>query len=183
VADLIAYARQHPGELNFGSPGNGTSPHMSGELFKQRAGINIVHVPYPGAAQAIVDLMGGQIQLYFDNLITSLPHIKSGKLKALAVTTTRRSAFLPDTPTISESGVPGYEVTGWLGLMAPVGTPPAIIRRLSDEVQKMARSPELKSQVTGADMVGDTPDEFKAFLKSENDRWAGVVKASSIPLN
>jgi tripartite-type tricarboxylate transporter receptor subunit TctC len=183
IGDLIQYAKKNPGKLNFGSPGNGTSPHMSAEVFAQKAGIEMVHVPYPGASQAIMDLMGGQVQLYFDNLITALPNIKAGKLKALAVTASKRSPYLPDVPTISESGVPGYDVTGWLGLMAPVGTPEPVIRRLSAEVQKMLKSPEMRAQLVGAEPIGSTPEEFASFLKADNDRWAAVVKASNIPLN
>jgi tripartite-type tricarboxylate transporter receptor subunit TctC len=178
VTELIQYAKQHPGQLNFGSPGNGSSPHMAAELFKQRAGVDIVHVPYAGASQALVGLMGGQIQMFFDNLITSLPYIKSGKLKALGVTAAQRSRFLPDLPSISESGLPGYEVTGWLGLMAPVGTPPAIVQRLATEVQKLA--PGLRSQIVGAEPIASTPDEFKAFIKAENERWATVIKTAKL---
>jgi tripartite-type tricarboxylate transporter receptor subunit TctC len=183
VGELIQYAKANPGKLNFGSPGNGTSPHMSAELFQQKAGIQLVHIPYPGATQALVDLMGGQTQLYFDNLITALPQINAGKLRALAVTAGKRSRYLPDIPTVSEAGVPGYDVTGWLGLMAPVGTPDDIVRRLSAEVQKMVKSPEMQAQIVGAETIGSTPEEFAAFLKAENERWAAVVKASSIQLN
>jgi tripartite-type tricarboxylate transporter receptor subunit TctC len=122
--------------------------------------------------------MGGQIQMFFDNLITSLPYIKSGKLKALGVTAAQRSRFLPDLPSISESGLPGYEVTGWLGLMAPVGTPPAIVQRLATEVQKLA--PGLRSQIVGAEPIASTPDEFKAFIKAENERWATVIKTAKL---
>jgi len=183
VQDLIDYAKAHPGKLNFGSPGNGTSPHMAAELFNQRAGLDIVHIPYPGASQALVDLIAGQIDLYFDNVITSLPQIKSGKLKALGATAKKRSRYLPDVPTISESGVPGYDVTGWLGLMAPAKTPDAVVERLSREVQKILKDPAVQSQLVGADPIGSTPQEYASFLKSENDRWAAVVKASKIPLN
>jgi tripartite-type tricarboxylate transporter receptor subunit TctC len=183
VGDLIQYAKAHPGELNFGSPGNGTSPHMAAELFAQRAGINIAHVPYPGASQAYIDMFRGQVHLYFDNIITALPQIKGGKIKALATVGSKRSRFLPDLPTIDESGVPGYEVTGWLGLMAPVGTPDAIIQQLSSELQKILRTPETQAKIVGAEAIGSTPEEFKAYLKAENEKWAAVVKASNIPLN
>ncbi|MDN8618204.1 Bug family tripartite tricarboxylate transporter substrate binding protein [Variovorax ginsengisoli] len=183
VNDLIDYAKKNPGKLNYGSSGNGTSSHMSAELFKQDAGLDIVHVPYPGATQAVLDLMGGQVQLFFDNIITALPQIKAGKLKPLAVTASKRSHYMPEVPTISESGVPGYNVTGWLGLMAPVGTPDAVIRRLSTEVQQMVRTPAMKAQIVGAETIGSTPEEFAVYLKAENERWAGVVKASNIPLN
>jgi tripartite-type tricarboxylate transporter receptor subunit TctC len=183
VNDLIAYAKKNPGKLNYGSSGNGTSSHMSAELFKQDAGIDIVHVPYPGATQAVIDLMGGQVQLFFDNVITALPNVKAGKLRALAVTAAKRSRYLPDVPTISESGVPGYDVTGWLGLMAPVGTPEPVIQRISAEVQKMVKTPKMQSQIVGAETIGSTPEQFAKVLASENQRWAAVVKASNIPLN
>jgi tripartite-type tricarboxylate transporter receptor subunit TctC len=180
VTELIAYAKQHPGQLNFGSPGNGSSPHIAGELFRQRAGIDIVHVPYAGASQVMIDVLSGRVQMFFDNIITSLPHIKSGKLRALAVTADHRSALLPNVPTVSESGLPGYAITGWMGLMAPAGLPAAITARLSEEVRKIAKLPEMPQEVVGADWTGSTPDEFARFIKAENDRWAAVIKAGNI---
>ena len=183
VGEMLQYARANPGKLNFGSPGNGTSPHMAAELFKQKAGIDIVHVPYAGAAQANVDLLAGHIQMYFDNILTALPNIKAGKLKPLAVTAGHRSRYLPGVPTVSESGVPGYEVTGWMGLVAPAGTPDAIVQRISAAVQKMARTEEMKSQIVGAETIGSTPEEYAKFLKDENERWSAVVKSANIELN
>ncbi len=183
VAELLQYARANPGKLNFGSPGNGTSPHMAAELFKQKAGIDIVHVPYAGAAQANVDLLAGHIQMYFDNILTALPNIKAGKLKALAVTAGQRSRYLPGVPTVSESGVPGYEVTGWMGLVAPAGTPDAVVQRISAAVQKAARSEEMKSQVVGAETIGSPPEEYARILKADNERWSAVVRSANIELN
>ncbi|VTU46325.1 Argininosuccinate lyase (plasmid) [Variovorax sp. SRS16] len=183
VGDLIAYAKKNPGKLNYGSAGNGTSSHMSAELFKQEAGVDILHVPYPGATPAVMDLIGGQVQMFFDNIITALPQIKGGKLKALAVSAAKRSRYLPDVPTIAESGVPKYDVTGWLGLMAPAGTPDAVVRRLSAEVQKLMRAPATQARIVGAETIGSTPEAFATFLKAENERWAAVIKASNIPLN
>ncbi len=183
VGELLQYARANPGKLNFGSPGNGTSPHMAAELFQQKADISMVHVSYAGAAQANVDLLAGHIQMYFDNILTALPNIKAGKLKALAVTASQRSRYLPGVPTVSESGVPGYEVTGWMGLVAPPGTPGAVVQRISAAVQQAARSEDMKAQIVGAETIGSTPEEYATFLKAENERWAAVVKAANIELN
>ena len=180
VNELIAYAKTHPGRLNFASPGYGTSPHMAAELFKQKAGVDMVHVPYNGASKVMVDLLGGKIEVFFDNIITSLPHIKSGKLRALAVTGSKRSEYLPELPTIQEAGLPGYAVTGWMGLMAPAGTPPAIVQRLSAEVQKIADMPEMKDQVVGAVWTGSTPDEYRAFLHAEIERWTAVIRSAKL---
>lgn len=180
VAELIRYAKQNPGKLNFGTPGNGTSPHMAAELFMQQAGVEFVHVPYQGTAPAMGDLLTGRIHLYFDNIITSRSHIQQGRLKGLAVTGAKRSPLLPALPTVSESGLRGFEVTGWLGLMAPAGTPPAVVRRLSAEIQKIAQSPDMKNQVVGAEWIGSTPEEFAGLIKSENERWAAVIKAAKL---
>lgn len=180
VQELIQYAKANPGKLNFGSPGNGTSPHMAGELFKQQTGVDMVHVPYSGASKVMVDFLAGRVQVFFDNIITSLPHIKSGELRPLAVTGARRSQYLPDLPTMAEAGLPGYAVTGWMGLMAPAGTPPAIVQRLSAEVQKIAAMPEMRNQVVGAEWTGSTPEEYGAFLKSEIDRWTSVIRAAHL---
>src|SRR4030095_5020494 len=147
VAELIAYAKANPGKLNFASSGNGTSIHLSGELFKVMAGVQITHVPYKGSAPALQDLLGGQVQLMFDNLPPSLPQIKAGKLKALAVTSTTRAAALPDVPTMAESGLPGFEASSWFGVLAPAGTPPAIVAKLNAEIGKWLASPEAKEKL------------------------------------
>ena len=183
VKELIAYAKANPGKLNFGTPGNGTSPHMAATLFMQRAGVELVHVPYQGTAPAMGDLLSGRVQLYFDNIITSRPHIQEKKLKALAVSGAKRSPLLPGVPTVSESGLPGFEVTGWLGLMAPAGTPQAVVQRLASEIQKITSLPDMKDKVVGAVWIGSTPEEFKALIKSEHERWAAVIEAGKLQQN
>src|SRR5512144_2335881 len=156
VQELVAYAKANPGKLNFASSGNGTSIHLSGELFKVMAGVQMTHVPYKGSAPALQDLIGGQVQLMFDNLPPSLPQIKAGKLRALAVTTATRSPALPDLPTIAESGLPGFEASSWFGIVAPAGTPPAIVAKLNAEVAKWLASPEAQEKLLalGANPAG-----------------------------
>jgi tripartite-type tricarboxylate transporter receptor subunit TctC len=180
VQDLIAYAKANPGKLDFASSGNGTSIHLSGELFKAMIGINMLHIPYKGSAAAITDLIGGQANLMFDNLPSSIAYIKSGQLRALAVTTLTRSPALPDVPTISESGVPGYDASSWFGVLAPAGTPKEIVDRLHDEIVKALRTPRLKAnlQSQGAEPVGNTPEQFADHIRAEIAKWAKVVKQS-----
>ena len=180
VADLIKLAKAKPGSINFASSGNGTSIHLSGELFKAMAGVDMTHVPYKGSAPALSDLISGQVQVMFDNLPSSLPQIKAGKLRAIAVTSLKRAPALPDVPTISESGLPGFEASSWFGVLAPAGTPPAVITRLNAEVDKWLQTPEAKEQLLaqGAQAAGDTPEQFAAFIRSETGKWAKVVKAS-----
>jgi tripartite-type tricarboxylate transporter receptor subunit TctC len=178
VADLIKLAKEKPGQLNFASSGSGTSIHLSGELFKTMAGVDMVHVPYKGSAPALADLVGGQVQLMFDNLPSSLAQIKAGKLRAIAVTSAQRSPVLPNIPTIAESGLPGFEATSWFGVLAPAGTPPAIINRLNAEIDKWLQSQEGKDELLtqGALPAGGTPEQFAAYIKSETEKWAKVVK-------
>jgi tripartite-type tricarboxylate transporter receptor subunit TctC len=181
VADLIRYAKANPGKLNMASSGNGTSIHLSGELFKSMTGTYMVHFPYRGSAPALLDLIGGTMDLMFDNLPSSMQQIKAGKLTALAVTSAQRSASLPDVPTIAEAGpVPGFDASSWFGLLAPAGTPPDIINRIQQETAKALGTPELKArlQAKGAIPNGMTPDKFAAFIASETKKWAKVVKAS-----
>ena len=180
VADLIKLAKSKPGAINFASSGNGTSIHLSGELFKTMAGVDMTHVPYKGSAPALTDLMGGQVQVMFDNLPSSLQQIKAGKLRAIAVTSAKRSPALPDVPTIAESGLPGFEASSWFGVLAPAGTPPAIVARLNAEINKWLQSPEGKEQLLGqgAQAAGGTPEQFAAHIRAETDKWAKVVKAS-----
>lgn len=158
VKELIAYAKANPGKLNFASSGSGTSIHLSGELFKSITGVDMLHIPYKGSAPAITDLIGGQANLMFDNLPSSIGHIKAGQLRAIAVTTLTRSPALPDVPTIAESGVPGYEASSWFGVLAPAGTPKEIVARLHDEIVKALKTPVLRKylQGQGAEPVGDT---------------------------
>ena len=180
VTDLIKLAKEKPGQLNFASSGSGTSIHLSGELFKTMAGVNMVHVPYKGSAPAVTDLVGGQVQLMFDNLPSSLQQIKGGKLRAIAVTSAQRSPALPDIPTIAESGLPGFEATSWFGVLAPAGTPAAIVNRLNAEVDKWLQSDSGKAQLfeQGALPAGGTPEEFAAYIRAETEKWAKVVKVS-----
>ena len=181
VRSFIAYARANPGKLNMASSGNGTSIHLSGELFKSMTGTYMVHIPYRGSGPALLDLIGGQMDLMFDNLPSALPHIKSGKLVALAVTSAQRSAALPDVPTVAEAGpVTGFDASSWFGLVAPAGTSPEIVNRIQQETAKALASPELKERLLaqGAIPGGMTPVEFGRFIAAEAKKWAGVVKAS-----
>jgi tripartite-type tricarboxylate transporter receptor subunit TctC len=180
VAELIAYAKANPGKLNFASSGSGTSIHLSGELFKVMAGVQMTHIPYKGSAPALTDLMGGQVQLMFDNLPPSLPQIKAGKLRALAVTTATRAPALPDVPTIAEAGLPGYESSSWFGLLAPTGTPRDIVVKLNAEIASWLATPEAREKLTaiGAIAMGGTPEDFARHIAAETTKWAGVVKAS-----
>ncbi len=180
VTELIAYAKANPGKLNMASSGNGTSIHLSGELFKVMTGVDMVHVPYKGSAPALNDLMGGQVQLMFDNMPSALPQVKGGTLKALAVTTATRSPAMPDLPTVAEAGVPGFEASSWFGVFAPAGTPKEIVAKLQTEIARILKSPEMTERLAqqGAVAVGNTPDEFGAYVQSELVKWAGVVKAS-----
>jgi len=182
VAELIAYAKQRPGQLNFASAGIGTSPQMSIELLKSMAGIDMVHIPYKGTSPGVVDLLAGQVSVMAPNLLTALPHIKAGKLRALAVTSAKRSEGLPDVPTIGESGLPGYDSTQWYGVLAPAGTAREIVARLHDEIVRALRAPEVMQRLAadGAEPVGSTPEEFAAFIKSEIDKWARVARAAGI---
>ena len=180
VGELIDYARRNPGRLNFGSPGNGSSPHLGGELLKRLANIDMVHVPYSGAGPASVDLLGGQIQMMFDNPVTALPNIRAGRVKALAVTGSKRSPLLPDLPTLIEAGVPGYEIYSWTGMVAPARTPPAELKAISDGVRRVLRLPEVRERLAGTDLVGNSPEEFGEFLRMEIEKWSTVLKAAGI---
>ena len=180
VKELIALAKSRPGQLNYASAGIGTPPHLSGELFKTMAGVDMVHVPYKGNGPAYTDLIGGQVTVMFPNVSTATAHVRAGKLRALAVTTKNRTAIAPELPTISEAGVPGYDVSSWYGLLAPAGTPPAVVSKLQREIARVLRLPDVSEKLTsqGLDLVGNTPDEFAAIIKSEIVKWAKVAKAS-----
>ena len=181
VADLIRYAKANPGKLNMASSGNGTSIHLSGELFKTMTGTYMVHFPYRGSGPALLDLIGGTMDLMFDNLPSALPQIKAGKLKALAVTSATRSAAVPELPTIAESGpVKGFEASSWFGLLAPAGTPADIVTRVQQETAKALQSAALKERLLsqGAIPSGNTSAEFAKFMAAETAKWAQVVKAS-----
>lgn len=180
VAELVAYAKANPGKLNMASSGNGTSIHLSGELFKVMTGVDMVHVPYKGSAPALNDLMAGQVQLMFDNMPSALPQVKGGTLKALAVTTATRSPAMPDLPTVAEAGVPGFEASSWFGVFAPAGTPKEIVDKLQAEIARILKTPEMTERLAqqGAVAVGNTSEEFAAYVQAELTKWAGVVKAS-----
>jgi tripartite-type tricarboxylate transporter receptor subunit TctC len=180
VKELVALARSKPGQLLFGSAGNGGSLHLSGELLNTMKGVKIVHVPYKGAAAALVDLMSGQIQIMFDTLPSAIPHIKSRKVNALAVTSASRVQALPELPTVSESGVPGYEVTSWYGPLAPAATPRPIVHKLQADFVRTANLQDVQQRLTaaGADSIGSTSETFAAFIESELKKWAKVVRES-----
>ena len=181
VADFIKYAKSRPGQFSMGSSGNGTSIHLAGELFKSQTGIFMTHIPYRGSGPALLDLIGGNIDVMFDNLPSAMPQIKGGKLKAFAVTSAQRSAALPDLPTIEEAGkLKGFEASSWFGLLAPAGTPPDIINRIQQEVAKALATPAIKEKMLaqGAIPSGNTPQEFAKLIDSEITKWAQVVKVS-----
>jgi len=180
VKELIELAKSKPGQLTYASSGSGTSIHLSAELFKSMTGVDMLHIPYKGSAPAITDLISGQVNLMFDNLPSSLAQIKAGKLRAIAVTSTKRSPALPDVPTIAESGLPGYEAGSWFGMHAPAGTPRDIIMKIYGVVSKSLHTPEMMERLAsqGAEPVGDTPEHFTEFVRSEIAKWAKVVKAS-----
>ena len=181
VADLIRYAKANPGKLNMASSGNGTSIHLSGELFKTMTGTYMLHFPYRGSGPALLDLIGGTMDLMFDNLPSALPQIRAGKLKALAVTTATRSAAVPELPTIAEAGpLKGFEASSWFGLLAPAGTPADIVSRIQQETTRALQSAALKERLLsqGAIPGGQTPAEFTKFIAAETTKWAQVVKAS-----
>jgi tripartite-type tricarboxylate transporter receptor subunit TctC len=182
VAEFIAYAKARPGQLNMASSGNGTSIHLSGELFKTVTGIYMVHFPYRGSAPAVTDLIAGNMNVMFDNLPSALPHIKSGRLKALAVTSRTRSPALPDVPTIEEAaGLKGFDASSWFGLFAPAGTPRAIVDKIQSDVARALALPEVRERfiAQGADPGGNTPEQFAAFIRAETDKWTRVVKFSN----
>jgi tripartite-type tricarboxylate transporter receptor subunit TctC len=181
VAEFIALARSKPGSLNMASSGNGTSIHLTGELFKSLTKTYMVHLPYRGSAPAIQDLIAGNTQVMFDNLPSALPHIRSGRLKALAVTSAQRSPALPNVPTIEEAAqLKGFDASAWFGLLAPAGTPPAVVSKVQQDVARILATPEMRERFAaqGAVPVGDTPAQFTAFIRSEIDKWTQVVKFS-----
>ena len=180
LKEFIALAKAKPGELNYASSGPGTPYHMAGELFKAMAGVNIVHIPYKGSSGARTDILGGQVQMMFDAITTMAPNVEAGKVRALGTSGKARSSVLPNVPTISEAGVPGYEATIWLGIMAPKGTPRAVVDRLNAEIRKAVNAPELKAEwekqgAVGMDM---SPEDFDKYLRQDIEKWAKIVKIS-----
>jgi tripartite-type tricarboxylate transporter receptor subunit TctC len=182
VQELIAHAKANPGKLNFGSGGRGTTPHLAGEMLKAMAGLDMTHVPYKGGGPALADLVGGQIQLMLENIPSTLPFAKSGKLRALAVSGMKRSPLVPDLPTLDEAGLKGYEIVGWNGLFYPAGTSPAIIRTIHAQTVKMLAQPDVKERLAalGAEPVGNSPAEFAAFIRAEIGKWARIVKQAGL---
>lgn len=182
VKEFIALAKAKPGSITFGSAGMGTSPHLSGELLKTLAKIDIVHVPFKGSGQSIISQLAGEIAANFPSVPTALPYIKADRLRGLGVTTSKRTQALPDVPSIAEAGVPGYEATQWFGVLAPAGTPRAIVERLHQETLRALRSAEVKERITGEGMevVASTPEEFAAYIKSETEKWKKVIKSAGI---
>jgi tripartite-type tricarboxylate transporter receptor subunit TctC len=185
VKELIALAKSKPGQINYASTGAGQSTHLSMELFKSMAHIDINHIPYKGSAPALVDLIGGQVTVMFDNMPTSLPHVKAGKLRALAVSTARRSFALPELPTVAESGLPGFEVSVWFAVLAPAATPRDIVQKLNAVLVKALQSPDVKQRLAeqGAEPVGNTPEQFAATIQRDLAKWAKVVKDANVKLD
>lgn len=182
VKELIAYAKERPGKVNYGSSSIGGTPHLSSELFKSMTDTDIMHIPYRGSSPALTDLMGGQIDMMFDNLPASLPHIKSGRVKALAVTTKQRSDAAPELPTMDEAGVPGFESQGWFSLLAPAGTPPAILEKINAEVNKILATDSFKERLAnvGAQPMGGSIADFRQLLDTETQRWSKVIEFADI---
>jgi tripartite-type tricarboxylate transporter receptor subunit TctC len=182
VKDLIALAKANPGKLTFGSSGTGAASHLCAELFKSMAQVDLLHVPYKGTGQAVTDLLAGQIDLMFAPSQTVLPHVKAGKLKALAVTGAKRSETLPELPTVSESGLPGYQAVGWFGVLAPAATPRPVLEKLSADVNRVLADAEVRRRMLalGADPAGNTPDEFARFIREDQAKWAKLMREAGI---
>jgi tripartite-type tricarboxylate transporter receptor subunit TctC len=185
VDDLIAQAKRAPGKLSFASSGNGTNLHLTGELFKSMAGVELVHVPYKGSAPALTDLMGGAVAMMFDTIPSALAHVKSGKLRALGVTGAKRSPLLPEVPTLAEAGLPGFEVVSWYGLVGPARLPQEVARRLNAEATKAASGREFRGRMEplGFEIVTATPERMAAMLAADSARWAPLIKAAGITIN
>ena len=182
VKELIAYAKEKPGRINYGSSGNGTSVHLSMELFKSMTQTFMVHIPYKGSAPVVTDLLAGQVDVMFDNLPNVIQHVRAGKMKALGVSTAKRSSQAPEVPSIAEAGVPGYDLSVWFGVLAPAGTPRDILQRLNTEIVRILQSADVRERFAkqGVDVQTSSPGEFDAFVKSEVARWAKVIKDAGI---
>jgi tripartite-type tricarboxylate transporter receptor subunit TctC len=185
LAELVAAAKAKPGALGYASGGNGTPPHINGEVFKSVAGVDLLHVPYKGGGPALVDLMAGRVQVMLDTAASAMPHVRSGKLRALAITGAKRSPEYPDIPTFAEAGLPGYDTNAWYSVHAPAGTPPEVVRRLNAELVASLKEPDVQArfkQLT-TEPVGNSPEEFAAFVKAELDKYARVIKGAGIRLD
>ena len=182
VKDLIALAKTKPGQLNFGSPGHGSTNHLANEMLKVMTKIDMTHVPYKGVSSAMTDVIAGQIQILSGDLTTLLPPAKAGRLRAIAVTSAKRSSIAPEIPTIAESGVPGYDTSGWFGMVAPAGTPRAVIERLNTDMVKGITTPESRERLgtLGGDVVANTPAEFAAFIRTDHAKWAKLIAATGL---
>ncbi|HSI53055.1 MAG TPA: tripartite tricarboxylate transporter substrate binding protein [Ramlibacter sp.] len=180
LADIVAASKGKPGSVTFGSPGNGTASHLAGEMFQKTAGIKFQHIPYKGAAQALTDVMSGQVNVYVGSVPTLIGHVKNGKLRAIAVTSPKRTAEMPQTPTVAESGFKGFEAVTWFGFLAPAGTPPAVIKTLNTEINKALANKDVaaKLESEGGDVMGGTPEQFAELLKKDITRWGQVVRDS-----
>ena len=185
VADVIAHAKRDPGKLTYASAGNGTSIHLAGEVFASMAGLNLLHVPYKGSGPAGTDMLGGQVALLFDSITSARPHIQAGKLRALGVTSAKRSATLPDVPTIAEAGVPGYEVSPWFAVFAPAGTPAAIVNKINAALIDAMKQPDTvaKFETIGAEPIGTTPQQLATHLDKELARWGALIKERNIRMD
>ena len=185
VQELIQYAKANPGKVSFGSAGVGTSHHLTGEKLKLDTGIDMLHVPYKGSGPAHIDLMGGQIQLMFDNIVALMPHVKAGKVRALAVSSAKRHPLLPDVPSIQEAGVKDFETVAWFGIVAPAATPKPVLNRLNAETLKAIRLPDVNKRLldAGSTIIGNTPEEADKFLRDEVQKWGKVVKAAGVKPN
>ena len=183
VKELIALAKAEPGKLNYASGGIGATPHLAAELFKAMAGVDMTHIAYKGTAPAMTDLVAGQVHLSFSSPLTALPHVKSGRLRALGVTALERSKLMPDVPTIAEAGVPGYEVISWFGFLAPAGTPRPIVQKLHAEMAKSLSLPDVRERLgnVGLEIVASTPEQMRAFVKADIAKWAKVIRDARIP--
>jgi len=182
VTELITYAKSHPGQLNYGSGGLGSTPYLAAELFKSLAGIDALHVPYKGGAPALSDLVGGQLSFMIENVPGTMPYVRAGNLRALAITSPQRSRFVPELPTMAEAGVPGYEISGWNGMFAVKGTPAGIVEKLHREMAQILHTPEVRREMAalGAEPIGNTPDQFGAFLKADIARWDNIIRETGI---
>jgi len=182
VGELIELAKRRPGDIAYSSSGPGGAPHLAMELFKRQANVDLIHIPYKGSSPSISDLIGGRVMLSMDSLVQSFPHLKAKRLKALAVLGPRRAALLPEVPTIAESGLPGYALTNWFGLLAPAATPKETVLKIHADVIRVLRDPEAKKRITdlGADVVGNSPEEFGAAMRAESAQWAEIIKAANI---
>lgn len=183
VKELIALAKSRPGQLNYGSFGSGTAAHLAGELFKTMAGINMLHIPYKGGPPGLTALLGGEIDILFYPVFLVEPFLKTGRLRVLAATESKRSSALPALPTIAEAGLPGYEVTQWYGLLAPAGTPREIVTRLNTEIAKIVKMPEVKQRFNQLELISSTPEEFDGFIKAEIAKWTKVIKDAGIRID